>query len=552
MDMQVPVGPDPPNYGTLRLSGIGMTYIAVAVIFSALVAAGMAVLLRHRNLPFIRLRKVPLIILALVLLHLQLVFDLLVYPLNGALPCSAEYWIMAVCLPAGVAAFQINNWVLFSRVWGQKHLLSLYTRSKGALAEDRAKDVALHGSFAQRQWYKWAQLCILKKMYILVAVGTAILFVISLVIFLISRRFHASFGLVGAKATAFQCHFGWEWFPSSIWQAIWTYGVGPFILFKIRKIRDTHHWRLQTTLVILFSLPALPLWLSTWFTPDFYNMNTYWPPNLWFVPGLAAMEITILIFPLMEIYSFKKQQRKAKEEPGHTKFSKYSVAALDCALRGHGIHRLEEFAVNKDLSGENILFLKGVGSWKSKWQAAQNNGTPSGLEFAIKRELYDEAESIWKRLIDRDSAKFPLNIDDSIYRCLERVFGASYPCGMRTGSDLSSHIVPFADDITPLTEKALEAGLHEVKTKKLPGLSMFAGKSSQSPSEPCITPPGMGFCGEVFDRAEASVRQMVLENTWVRYVDSLPEEERRNIGVGHTISPPVSGKWKGAFWKKDG
>jgi hypothetical protein len=33
---------------------------------------------------------------------------------------------------------------------------------------------------------------------------------------------------------------------------MWTYGFGPFILFKIRHIRDTHHWRLQTTLAILF------------------------------------------------------------------------------------------------------------------------------------------------------------------------------------------------------------------------------------------------------------------------------------------------------------
>jgi hypothetical protein len=178
MNMQVgeiAIGPDPPKYGTLRLNRIGVTYIAVTVIFSALVAAGVTVLVRHRNLPFIRLKKVPLIIIALVLLHLQLVFDLLVYPMNGELPCSVEYWIMAVCLPAGVAAFQTNNWVLFSRAWGQKHLLSMHTRFKGALAEDRAKDVALHGSFAQRLWYKWAQLCILKKMYILVALGTAIL-----------------------------------------------------------------------------------------------------------------------------------------------------------------------------------------------------------------------------------------------------------------------------------------------------------------------------------------------------------------------------------------
>jgi len=121
---------------------------------------------------------------------------------------------------------------------------------------------------------------------------------------------------------------------------------------------------------------------------------------------------------------------------------------------------------------------------------------------------------------------------------------------MRTGSDLSSHIVPFADDIH--AEKALEAGLHEVKVKGVLGLSMLAEKSSLPPSEPSIMSPGMGFCGEIFDRAEACVRQMVLENTWIRYVDSLPEEEWRNIGVGHTINPPVSWRWKSAFWKKDG
>jgi len=32
---------------------------------------------------------------------------------------------------------------------------------------------------------------------------------------------------------------------------------------------------------VFYSLPALPLWLSTLFTPEFYVMNSYWPPNLW-------------------------------------------------------------------------------------------------------------------------------------------------------------------------------------------------------------------------------------------------------------------------------
>lgn len=43
-----------------------------------------------------------------------------------------------------------------------------------------------------------------------------------------------------------------ERLPSGLWQGIWTYGYGPFILYKIRHIRDIHRWRLQTTLAIIF------------------------------------------------------------------------------------------------------------------------------------------------------------------------------------------------------------------------------------------------------------------------------------------------------------
>ena len=50
--------------------------------------------------------------------------------------------------------------------------------------------------------------------------------------------------------------------PSALWQGFWTWGFGPWLLFKIRKIHDIHRWRLQTTLVIIFkwaySYPSSP------------------------------------------------------------------------------------------------------------------------------------------------------------------------------------------------------------------------------------------------------------------------------------------------------
>ena len=68
-------------------------------------------------------------------------------------------------------------------------------------------------------------------------------------IFLVSRKF-SSFGITSEAGTAAQCRTGWEWFPSILWQLSWTYGFGPYALFRIRKIRDTHHWALQTSLAI--------------------------------------------------------------------------------------------------------------------------------------------------------------------------------------------------------------------------------------------------------------------------------------------------------------
>ena len=245
------------------------------------------------------------------------------------------------------------------------------------------------------------------------------------------------------------------------------------------------------------------------------------------------MQFIILFFPLMEIYSFSKLQRKARVEPTHTKFSKYSMAALEQALHDD-IDRLEQFAATKDLTGENILFLKRVEAWKRKWEIMVNHDAPPGMEHTLKKELYAEAEGIWWKLISRPTATFPLNIEDDIYRGLERVFGVpDTPC---TNTNLRAQIVPFADDV--MEKSAAESESQPIDPPEY---------------RPPIAPPGVGFDGLVFDRADAAVRHMVLENTWIRYVDQMPEYERSKIGVHNTISQPLNGRcsWRCYLWRKN-
>lgn len=39
--------------------------------------------------------------------------------------------------------------------------------------------------------------------------------------------------------------------PTIAWQFLWNYAFGPYLLWKIRLIRDIYNWRLQTTLAVV-------------------------------------------------------------------------------------------------------------------------------------------------------------------------------------------------------------------------------------------------------------------------------------------------------------
>ena len=47
--------------------------------------------------------------------------------------------------------------------------------------------------------------------------------------------------------------------PSIVWQFLWNYFFGPYLIWKIRMIRDIYHWRLQTILAVVAGLEALRL-----------------------------------------------------------------------------------------------------------------------------------------------------------------------------------------------------------------------------------------------------------------------------------------------------
>jgi hypothetical protein len=158
------ISPNGRNWGpVVNWDDLGKFYSFFAIAWTVILATGMAWLVGHRKLPFLRIRNIPLAIAATAFLHVYLVKILLAYTTNGHFPCSAEFWIMSIYLPFGIALFQAN----------MMQLLSISTRQRKLLEGDSVSAPQLtQGSGRVRGlWFRWRKLDLLKKTYVLIGIG---------------------------------------------------------------------------------------------------------------------------------------------------------------------------------------------------------------------------------------------------------------------------------------------------------------------------------------------------------------------------------------------
>ena len=94
--------------GTTRpnIDALGIGYLVAAIIYTLILTAELYFLYRRREAFCVRIRNIKVVFAAVSMLHIYLILVLLVYPWNGLFPCSAEFWIMSVFLPSGMAFFQ--------------------------------------------------------------------------------------------------------------------------------------------------------------------------------------------------------------------------------------------------------------------------------------------------------------------------------------------------------------------------------------------------------------------------------------------------------------
>lgn len=92
--------------GAPNTDAAGIVFVVTAIIYTMVLVVELTLLYNRRSAFCIRIRGLEIVFASVSMLHVYLVLVLLVYPLNGQWPCSAEFWVMSIFLPSGMAVFQ--------------------------------------------------------------------------------------------------------------------------------------------------------------------------------------------------------------------------------------------------------------------------------------------------------------------------------------------------------------------------------------------------------------------------------------------------------------
>ncbi|KAJ3455323.1 hypothetical protein MRS44_013923 [Fusarium solani] len=419
-----------------RLDALGIFWMVFTFAWTFMLAGGMYFLWRRRNMPLLRIRGLPLSFTAIILLHLYWGAVQTAYVWFPLATPQVEYWVMSTYLPFGIALFHASNSRFLHVAKTQKELFAASSHEKPRRSESGPK-----GRFQTLNYTK--------KILVLVGLGMAFQLFLTIFMFLISRKFHPSFGIPGTEVTGTedyqksQMGRGWEWWPSVFWQFFWAWIVAPYIL-----------WNLHAT----------PMWLIALYVPGMAPVNHVWVPPQWIALSIILLEIFTVFFPCYEVIQHQTLRQETLDSIAQwqlnkrvvdrgarsmvtgsttvagsalTSWSKDSkssgsgesiltMEALEYVLK-RDPEPLQQFSALRDFSGENIAFLRAVAEWKSSLPAGVRD--PEKIKDAcvqeLVRERFNSALRIYTNFASSRDAEFQINLSSQDLRKLEVVFESS-------------------------------------------------------------------------------------------------------------------------------
>jgi hypothetical protein len=177
----------------------------------------------------------------------------------------------------------------------------------------------------------------------------------------------------------------------------------------------------------------------------------------------------------------------------------FTMAALNRVLQEHPIP-LQEFSAHHDFSGENIAFLTRVAKWKDTWSDRV------GLDQEQRIDMYNAALKLYIDFVSPRDAEFPLNLSSSQLKELEAVFETS--TRIICGEARIDPALPMAFELPPSRDSdRSEETLH----------ARYTGNISEL------------FDINIFDEAQRHIKDLVLTNTWPKFVKEMQSRRRRSV-----------------------
>ncbi|KAL4781125.1 hypothetical protein BJX76DRAFT_360203 [Aspergillus varians] len=521
-------------------SPVAIWWVCWGCFWTAVVAAGMTYLVRRRKTPVLRVRSLALSLSAITLLHLYWLCCQFGVMMGPVMPGDCQYWVMGTYLPCGLALFHASNSHFLHVARMQRKYAKYSFLIDSVPTAKRRQGAGLLGWFRRLEYTTKTVVC--------VGIAMLVQLFLTVLMWVISRKFHRSFGIPGTEVYGTEMEIkteqgrGWEWWPGVFWQFFWSWIVAPYVLWSSRNIRDTQGWRIQTIACSIAGLHATPLWLIALYVPAFEVVNKSWTPPQWICLSIMIMEIFTVLLPCWEVMrqqslrketldAIKQWELRTKGAGSETKSLGSTATMVDSMMSGwkstndsvlttnsaresilnmsaleYVLERnptpLQRFSALNDFSGENVAFLTSVSEWRASLPKALCDGAEV-LDQESIRESFNCALYIYAEFISVRHAQFPVNISSQNLKKLDAIFDK--PARILYGDDEGK-----ADPATPFNNTGLPSPTYSEFSKS--SVAVIKSRAQYLGDIP------RGFGAGIFDDAEHSVKYLVLTNTWPKFV----------------------------------
>ncbi|KAJ3490253.1 hypothetical protein NLG97_g5823 [Lecanicillium saksenae] len=492
----------------------------------------------NRKSPILKIRGLPLSFSAIILLHSYWILAQITYPIAHTMPIvlayDIQFFFMGIYFPLGIALFHASNLRFLHIAKLQKQFTHPALRLKAS---------GCNG--ASTSWLcRLRNMGYTKRVMSFISIGMVIQVLLTVACWFAVKKYHPTYGLPGTemKSTTLpeqvaELGRGWEWWPSLVWQFIWTWIVAPVLIYRAWGIRDTLGWRTQTIGCCLSSLHATPMFLIASYVPAFDKVNMYFSQSQWIHFSIMMFEIFTVFVPAVQVIRLwmlnkwaadanAKWETQSQTSTLQSSTVEWKPSALDMAEKGKSMdftdseigdrvitmkaleHVLSEnpgplleFSALNDFSGENIAFITRTSRWKTSWPAEK-------LTEDQTIEVYNAALEIYTDFISPVDAEFPLNLPSADLKKMESMF------------EKPARILIGAAQVNPATPFDFDGPLHRGRSgSETDGTSAYAQYTGDIPAE---------FDATVFDTVQSHIKYLVLTNTWPKFVSEM--QSRRKSG----------------------